>query len=88
MLRVRVFRIVIVRVCADVSPMTVSGKSVGGNVTVGSGSVTPVPESAITSGPLIASDVTVTVSLRAPSAVGVKVMSSVQVPAGGSGEAM
>ena len=88
MLRVRVFRIVIVRVCADVSPMTVSGKFVAGNVTVGSGNATPMPESAITSGPLTASDVTVTVSLRAPIAVGVKVKSSVHEPAGGSGEAM
>ena len=71
----RSFLIVTVRVCAEVWLITVSGKSDAGGVTTGSGRATPVPVSEMTSGPLVASELIVSVAGRAPRALGVKVTS-------------
>jgi len=85
MSRVRSLRIVKLRVCAPVSPMTVSGKSLGGPVTNGSGNELPTPLRSITSGPLVAFELMVSVAVRGPNAAGVKVTVSVHVPAGSTG---
>ena len=60
----RLFLIATCRDVADVSPITVSGKSVAGKVTTGDGSATPLPVRLITKGPLVASDDTVSVATR------------------------
>ena len=49
-------------------------------MTTGSGKATPVPVRVTTSGPLVASELIVSVAGREPSALGVKVTVNVQLP--------
>ena len=51
-------------------------------MTTGSGRATPLPVRAMTSGPLVASELMVSVAGRAPRALGVSVTVNVQVPPG------
>jgi hypothetical protein len=72
--------IVIVRVCADTWLITVSGKSDDGPVTTGSGRMTPAPLSEMSSGPLVASELILSVASRWATTLGVKMMLRVQLP--------
>ena len=64
-----------------------SGKSDDGPVTTGSGRMTPAPVSEMTSEPLVASELIVSVAGREPVVLGVKVMLKVQLRPAGTGVA-
>jgi hypothetical protein len=56
----------------------------GNSETAGAGAAAPVPDRLMEAAPLLASEVSVSVALRAPTAPGVKVNVTVQVPAAAS----